>query len=192
MSKTETKSADVIVVGGGLAGLTAAATAARAGRSVVLFDKARELGGRAATQNEGGFLFNMGPHALYNGSAGRPILKELGVAYSGRIPAASNGYAVARGVKHALPAGLVSLISTSLMRLPAKFEVARLLGGLPRIEAARYETRSVDEWVDESIRHDEVRALVHALVRVSSYTNDPQRLSAGAAIRQMQLAFSSS
>ena len=43
---------DVAVVGGGLAGLAAAATAARAGRSVVLFEGAPTLGGRARTRTD--------------------------------------------------------------------------------------------------------------------------------------------
>jgi len=191
MNKTGANTADVIVAGGGLAGLTAATFAARAGKSVVLFEKARELGGRAATHNEGGFLFNMGPHALYRGGAAAPILAELGVAYRGTSPAASGGFAVDRGRKHALPGGLVSLITTSLFRLPAKLEVARLLGGLARFDPAPQQHRTVNQWLGDAIRHPDVRRLLHMLVRVATYTNAPDTLSAGAAIRQLQLAFGS-
>lgn len=42
---------DVIVVGGGLAGLATASYLARAGLDVMLFEKSSCLGGRAATQN---------------------------------------------------------------------------------------------------------------------------------------------
>src|SRR5690348_10873067 len=41
---------DVVIVGGGLAGLSAAAYLARGGVAVTLFEKAAHLGGRAATQ----------------------------------------------------------------------------------------------------------------------------------------------
>ena len=41
---------DVVVVGGGMAGLSAACYLARAGVAVTLFEKAASLGGRAATQ----------------------------------------------------------------------------------------------------------------------------------------------
>ncbi len=50
---------DVAVVGGGLAGLVAAATAARSGASVTLFD-ARDPGGRARSVNKQGFVLNEG------------------------------------------------------------------------------------------------------------------------------------
>ena len=55
----------VIVVGGGLAGLVAATLLARRGMSVRLFEGAESLGGRAQTEQQDGFSFNLGPHALY-------------------------------------------------------------------------------------------------------------------------------
>ena len=58
---------DVVVVGGGMAGLTAACYLARAGVDVTLFEKAPTLGGRAATQGFDDFRFNRGIHALYTG-----------------------------------------------------------------------------------------------------------------------------
>ncbi|PZA05945.1 FAD-dependent oxidoreductase [Meiothermus sp. PNK-Is4] len=66
---------DVAVVGGGIAGLTAAVYLARAGARVALFEKASELGGRSASTDSGGYLFNRGIHALYTGGgrlAGAP------------------------------------------------------------------------------------------------------------------------
>ena len=56
-----------IVIGGGLAGLTAANALAGAHRRVVLYEQSARLGGRAATQQDRGFLLNFGPHALYRG-----------------------------------------------------------------------------------------------------------------------------
>src|SRR3982750_4444487 len=92
---------DLVVVGGGLAGLTAATLAARQGCRTRLFDKARELGGRATTQLKDGFAFNIGPHALYRRSAGMRVLRDLGIAPQGAPPAPSGGHAVRAGVKHA-------------------------------------------------------------------------------------------
>lgn len=51
---------DVIVVGGGLAVLAAAAYLARAGSSVTLFEQAAVVGGRARTRKQGAFSLNQG------------------------------------------------------------------------------------------------------------------------------------
>lgn len=180
--------ADVAVVGGGLGGLAAAAYAARAGLSVVLCEKAAASGGRAMTTALGEVRFNLGPHALYMAGPGSAVLRELGVEFSGRKPVASGAYAVHCGAKHALPGGFVSLLTTGLFGLPAKLETARLLASFGRIDPAPLARTSVAEWLSRSIRHPDVRALVEALVRVSSYGNDPVRMSAGSAIAQVQAA----
>ncbi|MFH9297847.1 NAD(P)-binding protein [Streptomyces sp. NPDC017520] len=52
------------VIGGGLAGLTAAITAAESGARVTLHEGHRTLGGRARTA-DGPYRANEGPHALY-------------------------------------------------------------------------------------------------------------------------------
>ncbi len=54
----------VTIVGGGLAGLTAAITCAEGGASVSLLEAHATLGGRARS-NDGPYKANFGPHALY-------------------------------------------------------------------------------------------------------------------------------
>jgi phytoene desaturase len=54
----------VAVVGGGLGGLSAALTLARAGADVHLFEKESTLGGKVAEHRGGGFRFDTGPHLL--------------------------------------------------------------------------------------------------------------------------------
>ncbi|MFK4099866.1 NAD(P)-binding protein [Streptomyces sp. NPDC019531] len=56
----------ITVIGGGLAGLTAAITAAEAGAKVTVHEAHHTLGGRARTA-EGPYRTNDGPHALYSG-----------------------------------------------------------------------------------------------------------------------------
>jgi phytoene dehydrogenase-like protein len=46
---------DVVIIGGGLAGLSAACYLARSGVAVTLFEKSSGLGGRAATQIHNGY-----------------------------------------------------------------------------------------------------------------------------------------
>src|SRR5438093_12511436 len=77
---------NVIIVGGGIAGLAASIYLARGGRTVTLFEKRRYLGGRAVTHLRHGYRFNLGPHAFYRGGAGSKVLAELGVPVRGGRP----------------------------------------------------------------------------------------------------------
>ncbi|MCI3948807.1 MAG: putative dehydrogenase, partial [Acidimicrobiales bacterium] len=88
------RTTDVLVVGGGLAGLAAATTAARAGRQVTLLEARSEPGGRARTAEQDGFLLNEGPHALYRQGEGLAVLRDLGIEPSGSEPkvAGAMGY----------------------------------------------------------------------------------------------------
>jgi len=183
---------DAAVIGGGLGGLAAAAYLARGGRSVVLYEKASALGGRAMTTTAGEFRFNLGPHALYAASHGIAVLRELGVAFHGAKPGASGGFALDAGRKHALPGGFLSLLTTGLFGLPAKLETARLLAGFGRIDPVPLTHMPVSEWLEANVRHPGVRRLVAGLVRLTTYSDDPQRLSAATAIAQVQSALRSS
>lgn len=183
--------ADVIVIGGGLAGLTAAAFAARGGRSVILCERAGAPGGRAQTTEAGEFRFNLGPHALYRGGPAERALRELGITPQGRKPGVSGAFAVAGGRAHALPGGFLSLLTTGLFGVPAKLEAARLLGSLARHDAEPLQHTTVEAWLATAVRHADVRALTGALVRVSSYAADHAHMSAGAALEQMQAALGS-
>src|SRR5215211_5820568 len=93
---------DVVIVGGGLAGLSAATWLARAGRSVTLFERAEHLGGRAITRERAGHLFNLGPHAIYRAGVGMQLLHDLGVQFTGRSPELE-GAVVAGGRLEVLP-----------------------------------------------------------------------------------------
>ena len=84
--ETRSSQTRVVVVGGGMAGLTAACYLARAGVDVTVIERASYLGGRAATQDFDGFRFNRGGHALYTGGAASRVLEELGVSYEYGIP----------------------------------------------------------------------------------------------------------
>lgn len=68
----------IAVVGGGLGGLAAACTLAARGWRVVLFERNAWLGGKAATLEEDGFRFDMGPTILTVPAVLRRIFAEAG------------------------------------------------------------------------------------------------------------------
>ena len=182
---------NAVVIGGGIAGLTAATYLAKAGKSVTLYEKARKIGGRAMTEQKKGFHFNLGPHALYAAGQGVKILGELGVAFTGEKPGLLGSYAVSRGRKHTFPNGAAALMTTSLFGLAAKMEAGVLLSKVGKINTATIQHLTINEWLEKEVRQPEVKDLICTLFRVSTYGNAPDLMSAGAAIAQLQMALAS-
>jgi phytoene dehydrogenase-like protein len=184
-----TLSTDLVVIGGGLGGLTAAALAAKAGLSVVVLEKATGPGGRAATTEKHGFALNLGAHALYRGGPAVAALDALGVAYAGRVAPVSGGHALLGDALHTLPTGFLSLVSTDVCDLSAKLELGKLLGTAAWIDAAALDGVTVTAWLEGALRSPATRAVVAAFLRVSTYGGDMHRMSAGAAVAQLQHAY---
>ena len=70
---------DVIVVGGGIAGLTAAAYLSKKGKQVLLIEKNDKCGGLVNSFKRNGFQFEAGVRALEDAGIIFPMLKELDI-----------------------------------------------------------------------------------------------------------------
>jgi len=181
---------DVVVIGGGLAGLIAAAKVAKTGRTVTVLEQSKSWGGRAATQLRGGAYFNQGAHALNcNGNAKR-ILQELNVPVSGRFPSPGSAKLMVGGRAYAMPTAFGSLLKTRLLTVSEKVCLARLLKAIPDIDARALDTTPLADWSAQHGGRGNLRFFLEALVRVATYAADQKRLSAGAAIDQLRLALS--
>jgi phytoene dehydrogenase-like protein len=180
---------DVGIIGGGIAGLTAAALLSKAGKTVSVFERSGHVGGRAQTQTVDGFHFNLGPHALYRGGHASRTLSELGISIQEDRVGSSGSYAISGGALHVLPAGPVSMMVTDLFSLRSRLEALGFLARLPRINPRPFIGATVSQWLQTAIEREDVRNFVRALVRVSSYCDAPDEMSAGAAIEQLQLVF---
>ena len=72
----------VVIIGSGVAGLTAGAYLARSGCTVKIFEQFDEIGGVTATLKKDGFSWDLGPMLLRGFGPGEPggvILDELGI-----------------------------------------------------------------------------------------------------------------
>lgn len=170
--------APVIIVGGGLSGLAAAALLARAGHTVTVFEKSGAPGGRARTKRHGEFYFNQGAHALYLGGPGEKLLRELGVRYDGTSPDVNRSLAIEGRKLHRLPTGVTALLRTSLLSLTAKGEFVRLYSSLKHMQLAHLQHVSVHDWLERQVQHQQVRQLMLALTRLTTYTNAPELVPA--------------
>ena len=180
-------SKNVIVVGGGLAGLAAAIYLARGGRTVTLFEKRRQLGGRAITNLRQGFRFNLGPHALYRAGAASATYRELGIPADGGI-ARAKGMLVAGKDEFKFPGNLWSGLTTSFLGPKARLQFLALMVRLRRIDASRYASMTLRQWLDENIRDERLRELMEAFFRLCTYSNHAEIESAASALAQAKIA----
>ncbi|MBO9596993.1 MAG: NAD(P)/FAD-dependent oxidoreductase [Cohnella sp.] len=177
---------DVVVIGAGAAGLTASIYLAKAGRRVLLLEKGSQPGGRAATQELAGARLNLGPHAVYKSAL--PILGEIGVTVTGASPS-QNGkfiFGGAHGEEVVVP--LYKLLLGSFLKWSEKSQLIRFYSRLRRIDASALNHVSLQDYLDAHFSSPRVRGIVQALVRVSSYCNAPELVSAGAVIDQLRIA----
>ena len=177
---------DVVVIGGGLAGLTAAATVTAAGKRVLVLEKRGVVGGDARSMVQSGFTLNQGPHALYRGGPAERILTELGVKLNGGAPPVE-GRIVFDGETYVAPAGPSTLLQTKALGVRDKVEVAKMLGQAPKFRPSDYARQTVSEWIDSMVTRERPRQLAHMLTRLTSYANHPDVMSAEVAAQQIQL-----
>ena len=180
-------SKNVIIVGGGLAGLSAAVYLARAGRTVTIFERRRYLGGRAVTHLRHGYRFNLGPHAFYRNGLGWNVLRELGIPVRGGIPK-PRGVAMLGEERYKLPSNPWSLLTTSIFGLKAKAKAAMLMLRIRRIDPKPYSSMTVREWIDANASDERLRQVLEAMFRLATYSDRADLQSAGAALAQLRLA----
>jgi phytoene dehydrogenase-like protein len=149
---------EITVIGGGLAGLTAAITCAEDGASVRLFEAHETLGGRARSV-EGPYKANLGPHAIYAGGVLWDWLTARGLMPPLARPLLTGVRFHYEGAVHRTPP--LSMIPPGL----------RLRGRMAPVE------QSFRDWVTD---HSDARTadLLSSLAGVYTFYHDPGELSA--------------
>lgn len=174
-----------MVVGGGLAGLAAAIYLARAGRTVTLFEKRRQLGGRAMTTLRHGFRFNLGAHLFPRGGAGAAVCRELGIPLRGKV-ARRSAVALIGDETFRMPTGWASLVATALLSFRGKKELARVLFRISRSGGTGIEG-SARRWLDDSFTDARACDVMAALLRQATFCDDCDVLDARAALDQTKV-----
>jgi phytoene dehydrogenase-like protein len=179
---------DVLIIGGGLAGLTASAILAKAGKQVVLLEKATTLGGRSRTQNQSDFLLNLGPHALYKQGIAARTYHELGLDIVGGEPTISQGAVYRRDTLQPIPFSPLALLRSRLFTWTEKWEMLRLLKRATSLNPIEQQGKSVADWLAANVRGESVKAFLQAVLLLSTYCADLELLDAGLAFEQFQLS----
>ncbi len=181
-----------MIVGGGIAGLTAANALADSGAQVTVFEQSERLGGRAITTRHDGFAMNIGPHALYRGGAAYRKFKEWGIPISGKAPDLRGGRAYLVHSGELLPffVNFSGLVRHPWFRVREKIELMRVMRMLASPQNPR--ELSMREWIANHAGSERVRQFLAAMVRLSTFCADPEYLSAAAGLAQLRLALTAS
>jgi phytoene dehydrogenase-like protein len=148
----------ITIVGGGLAGLTAAITCAEGGAGVLLLEAHAKLGGRARS-SDGPYRANFGPHALYKDGPfwGWMLERKLLPKYAG-LPLAGVRFRWQGEVRRTPPLGAIP----SVLRMRGREAPVEL-------DFRTWATRHSDE---------RTAAMLSAAAGVYSFHHDPGALSA--------------
>ena len=177
---------EVAVVGGGIAGLTAACFLAREGAKVVLFEKAPVVGGRCATKESGGFLFNRGIHALYTGGAASRAFEELGIIYGHGTP--KETFVLDGSELRPFPTSPSQFLRSDLLGAGDKMALVGFFVGLGRARPPDLAGTSLRDWLDAKVRRPRLRRLIDSLAYPLVYTSAFDLVSAEVFVDKLQRA----
>lgn len=171
---------DVVVIGAGISGLTAAWQLLKRGVDVCLIEASNEVGGVMRTESRDGFLLEKGPfNVIVREPAFQELLEELRDELI--VVEADRSAARARYVLHddrlrKVPSNPITLASTALLTLGGK---ARLIRGILYSRTSTDRDGSIDEAASRRFGPEVARRLVSALC-VGIFAGESRDLSLGA------------
>jgi phytoene dehydrogenase-like protein len=176
---------DVVIIGGGLAGLTAANILAKEGKRVVVLEKSNRPGGRSITNHSQGALFNIGAHALYTGGEAMAIFNELGIEINGKN-ALVQSHGLWKNKVVPFPTGLGSLLKCPLFSWSDKIQFGQLIFQIWKMNIDDLPEISLSEWIEKEIKSPEVKQIFYVLCRSITYTDAPSLQLARPVFKQLQ------
>ncbi len=180
----------VVVVGGGVAGLSAAAEACRRGARVTVLEGSSRLGGKVAVSEVGGLAVDEGADSMLTRVPdGLALAREAGLEPELVAPATGQAFVWSRGALRPLPTGTLLGLPTDLASLARsgllsarglnRVPLDLLLPGRPVTEDV-----SVGDLVARRFGREVVDRLVEPLLG-GVYAGRPDRLSLRATLPQL-------
>ena len=183
--------AEVVVVGAGISGLTAARLLLGRGHQVAVFDQGEIPGGRMRSERIGGFLMEHGANSVLGPA---PAVDELVAALDlagEKIPrraGARNRYLVRAGVARALPVDPWAFFMSGFFTVAGRL---RLL--MEPFAAARSDDETIAAFARRRLGQEVLDYVIDPLVG-GLYAGDPEQLSMSAVfprLKQLECRFGS-
>jgi all-trans-retinol 13,14-reductase len=175
---------DIIIIGGGLGGLTAGAKLAKEGKKVLLLEQHDRVGGYATTFKRGNFILEVGLHELDGPSPGNmktKIFNELDVFQNVKFVKVPEFYRfLNERIDITIPHDpvvaterLVSLFPQEADGIKAYFN--QLLKPGKRGSEIEYQDSSVGDFLDSIIKNEDLKLIL--LGNLGYFHDDPYTLS---------------
>jgi phytoene dehydrogenase-like protein len=181
---------DVIVIGGGMAGLATGALLAKRGLKTTVLEKGNQHGGRAYAYADKGFTLNYGAHAMYRPESG--LLGEVMRHLERPVPAcnypeATKAYWALGDRWGSLGAKPHQALTSSLFPLTTKARLGPIMlalrGGNPDAVPVAL---TWGDWIDAHTSDALLRLWLRAFTVVNTYSARPDDLSARAVLRHIK------
>ena len=171
---------DVVVVGSGISGLSAAFRIKKLGYDVAVYEKDDEIGGNIKTLSEKGFTFELGPQTILADEEVLGFFKEVGIKPIEASPSSKNRYIYKRGKLVPLPLNPVSFLLSPLLSPLGKLKVLRE----PWVPKKENGEESIGEFVRRRFGQEFLDYVVGPFVS-GVYAGDPEKLSVKYAVRKV-------
>ncbi len=180
---------DAAIIGGGFAGLSAAALLARQGRRVLLVEKSARLGGRAAYIERDGFVWQYGQHShrlAADGIAAR-VFDTIGDPIDFIDTRGNTAYLYFDGRLHPRPEGIAGFLSTSLLPFTARLDFLRFYRRVLKTDPNDWYNRTLLDFYRQHGRNAAVERFL-GFLGFTVMVADPAHVSAGEVIQFLQRA----
>ena len=180
---------DVVIIGAGYAGMSAAALLAHAGKTVVVLEESGVIGGRAQShRDDKGYLREYGTHShrLAHKGIANEVFKRLGEEID-FLPEAGDSKLIFKGRLWDRPEGPIGFLKTRMLSFRARLVLLALLSRIKKADPRKWYDRTLLDFYQTSLKHPEVEAFLPFL-GMTVMCPDPGKVSAGEVIDFLQRA----
>ena len=185
---------DIIIIGGGIAGLGSASILSANGYNVLVIDRKKLLGGRCQSYEKEGFIIDTNFHAFEKSNKGAhgEICKLSNVEpmpfdyFKGKFNPELN-YLNKRGLKW--PDGIVSVVPQEAIQTFMKMTMNIYI--LKEQEIAQYDSITVKDWVDKHTTNKQIHTIFSFLTNMS-FAYEYQEIACGELFRVIRSLFDAS